>query len=108
MPWGTLGDGNKLRGMALVFAIGLAPVFVMARAGALGTRLTALVNRWQKGLVSVPELHPASPFSPRIDAHGRVQVYIHPATPGGPLPPSSEIAALGAVRIRASKPLDLL
>jgi hypothetical protein len=75
-----------------------------AAAGALAPALRALVRQ------GVPKAEwgriPPSPFAPRIDRSGRVQVVIRPLRPGGALPPVSSLEALGAVKVRFSRLMD--
>ncbi len=92
-----------VRLLAALTALTLAaPVF----AGSLSPQLEALLHR--PGLVTLARARasagivPQSPFTPRIDAAGAVQVYIHYRG----LPPS--LAGLGASGIRISPPLEVV
>ena len=91
-------------------AVGLAALLSLeAQAGTLSPRLEALARG--DTALAVPALSrraSANLFAPRLDAAGRVQVYVLPADPRGPLPDVQEIAALGAVRIRVSPLMDLV
>jgi len=77
-----------------------------AAAGALAPALRALVRQ------GVPKAEwgriPPSPFAPRIDRSGRVQVVIRPQRRGGALPPVSSLKALGAVGVHVSRLMDVI
>lgn len=79
------------------------------QAGILGPRLDTLAKGNTALAVPVGSQRAVSnPFAPRIDGFGRVQVWVLPAVPGGPLPDVQEVADLGAVRIQVSRLMDLV
>lgn len=77
-----------------------------AWAGTLDPRLQALAN--QAAPQATSSTQPQSPFAPRIDSAGNVQVYIIPVSPTTPLPGTDELAALGAIKIMPSDALHLV
>lgn len=80
-----------------------------ARAGILSPRLEALARG--DTALAIPASSRAviaNPFAARLNQAGQVQVYVLPAIPGGPLPDTQEIAALGGSRIRVSHLMDLV
>lgn len=77
-----------------------------AWAGTLDPRLEALVN--QPAPQAASSTRPQSPFAPRIDTAGNVQVYIIPVSPTAPLPSTDELTALGAIKIMPSDALHLV
>lgn len=92
---------------SLAFAfLGVSLLVSSASAGVLAPALRALarsgVPRGAPGRV------PASPFAPRIDTAGRVQVVIRPRHAGGSLPSLASLAALGGHRIRVSRLMDVI
>ncbi|EQD77320.1 periplasmic copper-binding protein [mine drainage metagenome] len=79
------------------------------RAGTLSPRLEALARGDTAFAVSASSRAAiANPFAARLNRAGQVQVYVLPAIPGGPLPDTQEIAALGGSRIRVSNLMDLV
>lgn len=81
----------------------------VVHAGTLGSRLAALARGHLSLAVPANSRRAVeNPLAPRLDASGRVQVYVQPSVPGSALPDVSEIAALGGVRIQVSAPLDLV
>jgi len=83
----------------------------VSRAGTLDPRLTALAAGKMPVTRSVGSHGtsvPLSPFEPRLDSAGRVQVYIYPGVLGGLLPSVSELENLGAVQVRVSVPLRVI
>lgn len=77
------------------------------QAGILDPRLAALTTRRPSiaRTPTGPRTQPLDAFSPRLDASGRVQVYVLPVSRFAALPGTGEIAALGGVKIVVSKPL---
>ena len=89
----------------LVAALGFASL-VPASAGVLAPALRALIEH------GVPPgaagQRPLSPFAPRIDAAGRVEVVIRPLRPQAPLPAKNTLVALGARRVRVVRLMDVI
>jgi hypothetical protein len=88
----------------LVAALGFVS-WVPASAGVLAPALRALIEHGVP-----PEAagqRPLSPFAPRIDAAGRVEVVIRPLR-SAPLPAKSTLVALGARRVRVVRLMDVI
>lgn len=84
-----------------------------AWAGSLDSRLAALaggghgfVRAAADGAVSGPR--PANPMLPRVRADGRVQVYVHGAGGGAPLPASATLRSVGATGLLEAPALGVV
>jgi hypothetical protein len=99
LPLGTGAVG------VLVAALGFVSLSP-ASAGVLAPALRALVEH---GVPSgAAGQRPLSPFAPRIDAAGRVEVVIRPLRPQAPLPAKNTLVALGARRVRVVRLMDVI